>query len=210
MEFTKESLMAMGIAEELANKIVAAYAEAQKKFIPKSRFDEVIAEREEAKRLLTESNAKIEELSKVDPKELEAQITQLKGDLAQSQKDSDEKLAAAKRDSAVRLALTGQVHDADLVISQLDTSKITIKDDGSVDGLDGQIKDLREKKSFLFVPEGDIKIPGVKLIGKTPPDGSRPAGNGSESGSLGSRLAKMKVAQNKTVERSEEHYFKKG
>jgi hypothetical protein len=49
-----------------------------------------------------------------------------------------------------------------------------------------------------------------QLIGKTPPDGSRPAGNGSESGSLGSRLAKMKVAQNKTVERSEELYFKKG
>jgi hypothetical protein len=210
MEFTKESLMAMGVAEEIATKIAAGYADATKKFIPKTRFDEVIRERDENKRLLDESNSKVADLSKVDPKELQEQITKLQGELSTAKTESDAKLKEERVNSAVKLAITSQVHDADLVISQIDMSKVTVLDDGTVNGLDTQLTDLKTKKSFLFTQTEGEKPGGFRVVGSTPPDSSRVFNEGEVGGSLGARLAKTKAAQNQQAARSEQLYFKKG
>jgi cellobiose-specific phosphotransferase system component IIA len=213
MKFTKESLMAMGVAEEMADKIMAAHTEAMKTFIPKTRLDEVIRERDENKRLLDESNSAIEDLKKVNPEELKTKITELQTELETAKTQSVEMLTKERLNASIKLSLAGQVHDADLVLSQLDVSRLTVKEDGMVDGLDSQVKDLREKKSFLFIQESDSNnggLGGLRIIGKTPPEGSRDANGGSEGGTLGARLAKIKSAQNSQAARSEEHYFGKG
>lgn len=54
---------------------------------------------------------------------------------------------------ALKLALAGKVHDAELVIDLIDKAKIELSDDGIISkGLDEQIKELQKSKSFLFVP----------------------------------------------------------
>lgn len=54
---------------------------------------------------------------------------------------------------ALKLALKGKVHDAELVIDLIDKAKIELSDDGIISkGLDEQIKELQKSKSFLFVP----------------------------------------------------------
>lgn len=53
--------------------------------------------------------------------------------------------------SAVKLALAGKVHDADLAASLIDTGTIELDKDGNVTkGLDEQLKTLQESKSFCL------------------------------------------------------------
>jgi prefoldin subunit 5 len=67
--------------------------------------------------------------------------------------------------NAVKLAaMKANARDAGDVLSLIDKSKLTLKDDNSVEGLDDQLKSLKESKAYLF---GE----GVKV------DGANPAGS---------------------------------
>jgi Phage minor structural protein GP20 len=91
-----------------------------------------------------------------------------------------EKTAYEERilDAAIKLALAGKVHDAGIVGSLIDKSKIELDEQGNVKkGLDTQIDSLKTDKAFLFVGEsqqgGTAKPTGFK-----PADGSKPQNNG--------------------------------
>lgn len=74
----KEDLIALGLSEELANKVVDKYGH----LITKTRLDEVIAERDTLKTQVSERDKQLKELEKAagDNKELKDQIEKLQKD----------------------------------------------------------------------------------------------------------------------------------
>ncbi|BAQ11312.1 methyl-accepting chemotaxis protein scaffolding protein [Bacillus sp. OxB-1] len=178
----KEQLIALGLSEEQADKVVAGFGQ----MIPKSRLDEKIDEVKDLKDQLKDRDGQLEELKKVDAKGLQAKIDELQDANETTKKDYEAKLKETQLSGAVKLALAGKVHDADLVASLIDSKTIELDADGNVTkGLDEQLKTLQESKSFLFVPEKETKS-NIK--------GTKPAENpnsGEGSANIGADFAKM-------------------
>lgn len=102
----KEELVALGLTEELADKVVEKYGN----MIPKERFDEVNEKAKAAEAQVKERDKQIETLKKsaTDNAELQQQIA----DLQKQNKADAEKYAAdikeRSRNNSVALALTGK------------------------------------------------------------------------------------------------------
>ncbi|MEK3993701.1 phage scaffolding protein [Psychrobacillus sp. FSL K6-2365] len=146
----KEALIALGLTPEQADKVIEGYGTT----IPKSRFDEVNNAKKQLETDIASRDKQLEELKKVDAAGLQAQIEKLQGENATAKQEYESKLKDTQLSSAIKLALTGKVHDADIAISQIDKTTIELDTEGKVTkGLDEQLKTLQESKPFLFVPE---------------------------------------------------------
>jgi len=194
---TKEQFIALGLTEEQAEKAAAASAEELKAFIPKARFDEVNTAKKKAEDDLKDRDKQLEDLKKSsgDAETLKQQIEKLQGENKTAKEKYEADMKALKLDTALKLALGSQVHDADYAISQLNKDAIQLNDDGTVkSGLDDQIKALRESKAFLFVPEDNNK---PKFKGAKPPEGGA-GGGGNPDTSVGASFAKTANESGKT------------
>lgn len=169
----KEELVALGLTEEQAQKVVSAWAEAMKGFVPKERLDEVSGK-------LKEANTTIETLNKgnADNEELQKQIKEYK------EKVTSLETAAAntRKEYALKEKLTAAgVLDADYIIYKhggLD--KFTFDKDGAPVGVDDVIKPLKESSPHLFkAPEQPPT--GGKKSGYTPKAGQTDEGSLAKS-----------------------------
>ncbi|RKD22557.1 hypothetical protein BEP19_09860 [Ammoniphilus oxalaticus] len=186
----KEQLIALGLTEEQADKVVAGFGQ----MIPKSRLDDKIQEVNDLKTQIADRDQQLEELKKVDAEGLKAKIAELQEDNETAKTEYETKLKDTQLSAALKLALAGKVHDADLVASLIDKETIELGEDGNVaKGLDEQIKTLQESKSFLFVQnEGG----GTKLAGFTPADGQTKTKPTEKS--VGANFAKSANESSKT------------
>ncbi len=147
----KEALMELGLTEELAEKTAAALGEELKGFVPKSRFDEVLEERNGLRAAGSEAEKRLAELEAAagERETLLGRVEELQSELARK----DELHAAEKRsaalESAIRLALT-DAHDAALAASLVDRDGLDLDEQGNVTGLSEQLDALRAAKPFLF------------------------------------------------------------
>ena len=172
---TKEKLMEMGLTEEQANKVMEGL---NGSFVTKTRFNEVNEELKTAKATITERDGQLETLKKsgADAATLQAQITQLQADNAQKDKDHAAELKALKISNAVDLALTNAKAKNNTAVKALLADfigKAEITDDGTVKGLDDEVKKLVEGKdtAFLFDKAPEKKFKGAKAAEKGDPSG---------------------------------------
>jgi len=123
---TKEEFIALGVTEELATKAAAASVEELKGFIPKARFDEVNTGKKKAEDDLKDRDKQLEDLKKSsgDAAELTKKIETLQTENKAAKEKYEAEAAALKLGTAVKLALTGKVHDPDIVAGLLDKTKI--------------------------------------------------------------------------------------
>ncbi|GIQ63625.1 scaffold protein [Paenibacillus cisolokensis] len=175
------------LSEELYNQVMAKLGDKHKiavvsdgSWIPKDKFNEINEAKKQAEDALKERDKQLFDLKKAAEgnEELRKQIEELQ----QQNKTAAEQYEAKLRDmtvtTAIKLALSGEVHDADLVLGLIDKSKIVLDDTGNVkSGLDDQVKALRESKAFLFVQKDDN---GTKFKGAKPPEGSDKSGGGGQ------------------------------
>lgn len=217
MEMTLESLVAAGISQEQAKQILDAHkATIAGNYIPKARFDEVNTQLANANTQLKDRDSQIAGLKKFegDNEALKQKVTEL--ETANQQKDADMQAALSKErlTNAMKLKLSGKVHDVDMVLAQIDESKVSHDKDGNLVGFDEQVKTLQESKKFLFVEETPAKgnpYAGFRVSGKTPPEGGEnPPKDQNTPESFGASLAKRKIAAAESAKKSQEHYFKGG
>lgn len=166
---TKEKLLEWGLTEEQAAKVMEGL---NGSFVTKARFNEINTELSAAKKTIGERDAQLEALKKAsgDTKALQDQITQLQADNKKKDDDHAAELKALKIGNAVELALTGAKAKNNTAVKALLVDfigKAELAEDGTVKGLDDEIKKLVEGKdtAFLFDKTG-TKFKGAKSAEK--------------------------------------------
>lgn len=144
----------MGLTEEQADKVLEAYTESLKGFIPKSRFDEVNDAKKDLEQQLKDRDKQLKDLSdKVkDNEDLSKQIKDLQAANKATKEQYEAKLKDLKIDAAIREKLTDTKYP-DLLITKFDRKKITITEDGTVLGVDDQLTAIKEQYKDLFTPD---------------------------------------------------------
>lgn len=119
-------------------------------FVSKNRLDEVIAQRNTYKTDSETYMTQLEELKKgaKGNEELTKQIEALQNQVTDAQgKNKDLLLSSEIKLAAMKMS----ANDPDDVLAFIDKSKIELKEDGSIKGLEEQINALKEAKPYLFV-----------------------------------------------------------
>ena len=117
-------------------------------YVPHARFDEVVTQRDQANASFAEQKAQLEKLSKQVEEGSDAQTTI---------KNLQEKLAAQSnlaKMATIETRLHALVKDSIAPVTDLlgfmDIEKILVNEDGTVSGLEEQLKSVRESRSYLF------------------------------------------------------------
>ena len=166
---TKEQLVEWGLTEEQADKVMEGL---NGSFVTKARFNEVNTELSAAKKTIGERDAQLEELKKAsgDTKALQDQITQLQADNMKKDEDHANELKALKIGNAVELALTGAKAKNNTAVKALLAGfldEAELAEDGTVKGLDDEIKKLVEGKDTAFLFDRAVtKFKGAKSAEK--------------------------------------------
>ena len=181
----KEELMKLeGMTEELATAIVNLSAETMKGMIPKSRLDEVIAERDNAKKDHADVLKQLGALQKEtgDVQSLKDKIQELQDNAKEAEKTHAAEIKTLKINNAVDSALSGaKALNNKAVKALLNLENAELDEDGSVKGLAEQITALQKSDAYLF---GSSKMKGAKT-----------GESGNEDGDKGVDISKMTYSE---------------
>jgi|SRR5690606_3894548 len=180
MEWLKQLLEQHGVAVEVVQNVVAAAEEKLKDFVPKHRFDEVNEAKKQLAEQLAERDNQLSQLKKAvgDNEELKKQIETLQAENKAKEQEYQGRLRDMAITTAIKLAVAGEAHDPDLVVSLIDKGKVELDEQGNVKaGLEDQINALRESKAFLFVQK-QTDQQTAKFKGMNPADGREPSPGG--------------------------------
>ncbi|WP_255452435.1 Scaffolding protein [Sporosarcina sp. ANT_H38] len=200
---TKEQLVALGMTEEQADKIIAGYGA----MIPKSRFDEVNAAKKQLDTDLAARDTQLEELKKTAgaSEELKAEIVKLQGENTTTKTEYEDKIQKQSYEFALERALTdAKVKNPKAIKALLNTEAIKL-DGEKLLGLDEQLKTLSESDGYLFAQDTDDK-PAFK--GFTPADGKGSDGKdgAKDDGGFGKQIAEF-AKGHAGLETARKNYF---
>jgi hypothetical protein len=178
---TKDELKALGISEDVADKIVEDYG---KNYVSKAQFNTKLEELKAAKAEKEAMAKEVDGLKKAnkDNEGLAAQIDAMKKAAKDREKQYEDRMNQFKLDSAVEMALTtAKARNPKAVRSLLDGEKLKLNEDGTVSGLGEQIKALKESDAYMF-DDGTVKAGGIAP--------GNPGGNGGAGAEEDANLAK--------------------
>lgn len=175
---TKEDLIAMGLTEEQATKVLG---EVEKDFVEKTKFNTVNTELKTAQVTIKERDTQLETLQKADGDvaELKQTIQTLQTENKTQQTKHENEMKAIKIDNAVDAALRDAKAINPATVKPLLAAfleKATLAEDGTISGLVDEIGKLakEESTSFLFqaAPNPAPTISGASPAGvvTTQPD----------------------------------------
>ncbi|WP_339316885.1 phage scaffolding protein [Paenibacillus sp. FSL R10-2734] len=203
------------LGEELFNKVFEKAGDKHKialvsdgSWIPKDKFNEVNTAKKTAEDTLKDRDKQLEDLKKSagDNASLQEKITKLQDENKTAADKYSSDLSELKMSTAIKMALTGDAHDPDIVAGLLDKSQIQLDENGSIKGgLDDLLKPLRESKGFLFAEKQESKPPAFR--GTTPSDSKPSGGGGQQPENFGKLLADQRNAGGKDLEKARESYF---
>lgn len=186
MEF-KEVLKAQGLTDEQVTAVTNAMT--KEKIYTTSlenadeRYSKLKQQKEDLDTTVKTANDTITELKKgnKDNEELQAKVKDYEGTIETLKKDSDSKIRNLTLDHAINSILsTNKAKHTDLLVSKFDRDKLTIKEDGTVEGLDTQLTSIKETYKDLFTPTVTGNEPGFK-------GGS--AGEGGDNNTLATQIS---------------------
>lgn len=170
---TKEELIALGLTEEQAKKVL----EAVKEYVPKTQLGEVEQERDSLKATIAERDTQLEALKKSsgDNAALQQQIADLQKANEEQQKAHDAEITQLRLDNAVEAALlTAGAKNVKAVRALMDADKLKLEKDGTVSGLSEQIKTIQKSDDYLFAGKQQQQFRGFQpgASGDVKPDGN--------------------------------------
>ncbi|OBA07833.1 hypothetical protein A9P44_00330 [Paenibacillus polymyxa] len=204
------------LGEDLYNQVVEKAGDKKLAVVndgnwfPKDKFDEVNNTKKRLETDLKDRDKQLADLQKAagDVPALQEQITKLQEDNKAATDKYNADMQELRLNTALKMALSGQVHNADIVAKLLDKTKIELDDNGAIKGgLDDQLTGLRESDGFLFVPKEESN-PQPTFKGAKPADG---AGGKQDpvkgEPNYGKIAAQNKSADNEGLSKARESYF---
>jgi len=149
---TKEELIVLGIPEEQAEKVAQTWTEGLKGYVQKADHTTL----EAAKTALETQLGGVENLVKALVKDakgstLEEQINSFQQSIQTDKDTARKQLEALRFDHALERALSAaKAKNAQAVRALLKQDNLKLNDDGSVTGLDEQIKAIRKSDAYMF------------------------------------------------------------
>lgn len=179
LQLFAEKTLAEVLGEELHKQVVDKLGDTKidivsdGRWIPKQKFDDLNEEKKQYKAQVDELNKELGKLQKAveDNKDAAATIEALKKQIT----DKETELAKTRKLNVIKLAVArAEPHDEVDIMPHLKQDSITLADDGTITGLDEQIKVLKEKKPYLFKETDPDGTGGSKGGGrKTKPTSSK-------------------------------------
>lgn len=169
-----EDFTAIGIDDESAKKCLEVVKTHLKGFVPHSRFQEVIDEKNKTKEVLAERDLQLDSLknSAGDVESLKETISKLQGENKEKDVTFNAELKKIKLENAVSTSIKdAKGKNVKAIKALLNFEEISILDDGNVKGLDSQIKELLKSEDTSFLFEGEALKP--KPTGLTPTNGNK-------------------------------------
>jgi len=159
------------LGEELYNQVTEKVGDKHKiaivsdgTWFPKNKFDEVNEEKKEYKKQVDDLKKQLNKLQETlkDNQGATETIEKLKNQIA----DKEKELAAVRKTNAIKLAvLNAGPNDVVDILPHLKQDVITVGEDGTITGLEEQIKTLKENKPYLFKEEAPGGTGGSKGAG---------------------------------------------
>lgn len=146
----KEDLIAMGLTEEQAKKVMDSL---DGNYVTKTRFNEVNEENKTLKKSVSDRDKQLEDLKKSsgDNEELKKQIETLQQENANQKKTHDAEMTQLRLDNAIDAALTAAgAKNIKAVRALIDTSKVKVGEDGKLTGFDDLLSAVQKSDSYLF------------------------------------------------------------
>lgn len=156
----KEDLIALGLTEEQADKVIEGYGQ----MIPKSRLDDKITEVNDLKQQISDRDTQLKDLQTkaAGNADLQTEITRLQQENEQVKTEYEGKLQQKDYDFALTEALrTAKAKNPTAVKALLNLETIKLVN-GQLVGFDEQITPLKTSDDYLFFADG--------LRGNTPPN----------------------------------------
>lgn len=162
----REDLKALELADDVIDKIMALHGKDVEAH--KTAAETAQAEVKGLKDQLGEANTTIEGFKKLDVDGIKAAADDWKAKAEKAEADGQAQVAQLRFDHALSAALTGaKAKNPAAVRALLKTDDLKLKDDGTLVGLDDQLKAIRESDAYLFEDEGET--PRIVAGGKAPP-----------------------------------------
>lgn len=166
-----EKLINLGLDESTAQLVSDSLPELIKdRFVPVTRINEL---REEIKGLNTQISERDTQLKTLkdkagDNEELKNTIKSLQKENADSKTNFEKQILDIKKSSAIDTAIIrAKAKDVDMVKVKLNMDNVTLKEDGSIDGLNDQIETIKKDYAFLFESEGSYTPASGKTTAPT-------------------------------------------
>ncbi|MGJ0848646.1 phage scaffolding protein [Tissierella praeacuta] len=118
--------------------------------VPKEQYNTLAETKKKLEGDIATRDKQLEDLKKIDAEGMQKQIETLQEENKIAKEDYEKELKDLQLSNAIKLAITGKVHDENIVSQLIDKEKVIISDDGKIVGLDEQINSLKESKAFLF------------------------------------------------------------
>ena len=174
----KEDLLNIGVAEETVAKIIELAKADLDGYVPKTRLDEVIKDRDALKTQIADRDKQLEALKKIDAEGLQAEIERLQTENKTTKEQYETEISKMKLDSAIRDTLrTAEARDIEMALKLINLSEVEFDKKGNLTGLDEQIAALKENEfgKNLFGKE-QANPAGMNPAGKpTPPVTKKPS-----------------------------------
>ena len=159
----RDDLIKLEIAEELVDKIMALHGKSVEKH--KADFTAATTELDGLKTQLSEAGQTIEGFKKLDVDGIKAAADEWKTKAEQAQADAAAQISKLKFDHALDGALTGaKAKNLTAVKALLKADDLKLSDDGSIIGLEDQLKKVQSENDYLF--ESETQQPRVVAGGK--------------------------------------------
>jgi len=160
----KKDLTELGIAEDIAEKIIVMHGKDIEKH--KTALETAQAEGKSVKDQLAEASKQIEAFKGMDIDGIKKAADDWKAKAEKAEADAKTQLDALKFDHSLDTALSAaKAKNSKAVKALLDVANLKLNDtDGSIIGLEDQLKKIKEGNDYLF--ESDTPTPKIVTGGK--------------------------------------------
>lgn len=150
---TKEEFISLGLTDEQAEKAAAASAKELEGYVARGEYDTKVNELETANNSIKDLTGKLKDFDGVD-------VEGLKTSVKDWEKKYNTDMAGVKKTAAVDMAiLQAKGKNPKAIKALLDMDKISLKDDGTLEGLD--LEGLKKSDGYLF----DIETTAIEGTG---------------------------------------------